>query len=353
MSEASLRKGKDGVVYLRVPKAGSKRREWVSTGMRTIPTAREMVERTGVDRLIQLHHARALTADAIALVTVGHRLTTEDIVKAWSEWVEIRVAPTTFATYQTHIRTFVEVLGLAKQPLSFATEKAIHDHVNDGKSSLNTATVRLAAIKSLFRFANAKGFIVGNAAELVEVDRRAMSVQQLEPKHFEPLSEDDYRKALGHFAGFWRDATVLGYCCGLRLIDVCLFEWDSFTATELIVYPSKSDKKRLALQLSDPLIVRPELRETIDRLLAGQREHEQFVWPEQAAFYITPQAHSYSDYYSRQMKKLGVMNCTFHSLRTAFARRLRAAGKKIEDVAKAMGHASTDTTAIYTGESAT
>jgi integrase len=194
--------------------------------------------------------------------------------------------------------------------------------------------------------------IVGNPAELVEIDHRSMTIEQKEVRHHPPLTEEEYQLALSKLGRPHRDWVVLGYCCGLRLGDAVCLEFDSFTAEHIIVWPSKSKKaKRLALPLNDPLIARPELLELIADLLGRRGEDALYVWPDDQEQFLTPQRNHYTKVFGRKFAAIGINDRTFHGLRVSFARRLQAAGKTIYDVAKAMGHDSTSTTAIYIGDS--
>ncbi len=351
MRDESIQKGRDGVFYLRVPVPGKKRREWVSTGERELGRAREVVKEFGADRVIHLAHARALTHETIAIATVGRRITWTDVTKLWLEWMSMRGSPRTVEVYLTHLRQLIEIYNAANQPMAFITERNLFEFVNDGRASAATAQSRLTALKSIYRFANARALIVGNPSELVEIDHRSMTVEQKEVAHHQPLTEEQYQLALASLPRPKRDWVILGYCCGLRIGDAICLEYDSFTPAFIVVWPSKSRKaKRLALPLNDPLIARPELQELITDLLATRPEDETYVWPDQQEIFLTPRRTMFSQDFRRRFAAMGFEGRTFHSLRTSFARRLDAAGKTIHEVATAMSHDSTDTTAIYLGK---
>lgn len=350
MRDESLEKGADGIIYLRVPVVGKKRREWVSTGERDMKRARAVVTEFGADRIIHLAHARALTHETIAIATVGRRITWTDAIKLWLEWMAMRGSSRTSELYLNHVRQMVEMHDAASQPVGFINERQLFEFVNDGLCSAATAQSRLSALKSIYRFANAKALIIGNPAELLEIDHRSMTLEQKEVRHHQPLTEEQYQEALINTDRPARDWIVLGYCCGLRLGDAVCLEYASFTPDSIVVWPSKSKKaKRLALPLNDPLIARPELKELIADLLVNRPDGALYVWPDQQAKYLRTTRAAFTQYFTRKFVALGFVDRTFHSLRTSFARRLEAAGKTIFDVAKAMGHDSTDTTEIYLG----
>lgn len=351
----SIAKKTDGFFYLRVPVAGTKRRAWISTGERDINRARAVVEQFGADRLVHLAHARAITQETIAIATVGRQVTWMEVVTLWLEWVQRRVSPNTAGLYLKYIRQLLDLYGAHQQAVHVLTEQQLNEYVNDGNCALETARSRLSALRSIYRWANAKGFVVGNPAGLIEVDHRQMSMAQKETTHHPPVTEEQYRLLLDGLPRPQRDWVVLAYCCGLRLGDVLCLEYASFTAQHIIVWIAKSrikTPKRLLLPLTDPLIARPELQQLIADLLAERPAGDRaspYVWPLHRNRYLSPYAPNYSTHMKTRMKRAGVPERTFHSLRTSFARRLEAAGKTIEQIAIAMAHDSVDTTAVYLG----
>jgi integrase len=343
------RSRKNGLLYVKVPVPGSTRRKGVCTGQRTLPAAREIVASTGVDRLVHLAQARVVTAEAVSIVTCGRVWTFGEVVEAFSQWVPVVKAPRTAESYITQVRALMTDLACSDRPLADINEKELDRWVNSGDASKSTMTGRLAALRLFYKFAGAKGAIVGNPAELLTVRYRDMTLAQLEKRPVIPFTEEEYQTLLASLTGYWRDFVVLSYCTGFRLGDCAGLERDSFTAKEIVIYPSKGRGKRLALQLDDPLIHRPELRELIDRLSAKVRPGK-VCYPEQSLEFFSPKRCYFSIRFATLCKTSGITGKTFHGLRHAFSRRLRAAGKTIEEVSRAMGHDSVEVTKGYTGE---
>ncbi len=126
MRDANLRKDASGIFFLRVPQAGTNRRKWVSTGARDIKSAREVVEASGAERLILLHNARCVTAETIAMVTIGRKVACEEVFQLWREWVQPRVAPSSFD------KMVQNVMRLPR-----ADEKARHGHHRDDAARMD------------------------------------------------------------------------------------------------------------------------------------------------------------------------------------------------------------------------
>lgn len=295
MADPNYKRNRSGYWCIRVPLP---RREgellnhrWVCTRERLIDRARAVVAESGVDRLILLANAQALTLDAIQLVTQGRKMTGMAVIDAWRDWLTQRLAPLSVARYYGVAQTLARLHGLDAAGLGSIGEAEMDDFLNAGYLTLSARKVRLFAVLSLFRFAQGRGYVIANPTLLVKIDRRNMTVEQLEKKHYQPITEEEYRifmarrAAAGPDIQWIYDGAVLGYCCGLRMVDVCHLQWASFTATEIIIYVRKhrSGGKRLVLPLDDPLIARPELQSLIaDLLNRSHAKDEPFVWPEVA-----------------------------------------------------------------------
>lgn len=347
-----------GIYCYRVPMVGTRKHRWVPTGQASMEEAKKVVATAGVDRLVMIANAQAMTPAAISMIVHGHRVTALDVMNGWHQWMLRRVAPRTLQVYSGIVAALLETTNSADKALGTITEDDLDNFVNAPNLKLKSRGQRLAALTPFYRYAQANAYSMGNPLLLVDIKRREMTVAQMETKHYQPMTEEEYVRIRAHHLmnQFWRDAIVLAYCCGLRLVDCCTFEWASFTKEEIVVFVKKhrSGGKRLALPLSDPLIARPELLELIERLLATPvtERHEQYVWPEYAAKYYGHNGHAMGSPFAARLRKssLKIQGKSFHGFRVAFARRLLEAGTTIEGVARRMAHSSTDTTRIYLGE---
>lgn len=342
------RSRKNGLLYFRVtPKSGG-RRVGVCTGQRTVPLAKRAVANTGLDRLQSLAESKAVTAKAIEIITGQAVVMMRDVGKEWERWMLAVKAPNTAKSYAGFVQAMIRDLKCDALPVGELTEVDIDRWVNRGEQRQSTVQLKLAAIRSFYRYANAKGATTMNPAMLVTVKYRDMAMAQLEPHCKIPFTEEEYLRLLATLSGNWRDWVVLAYCTGLRICDCIMLERDSISATQMVVYPSKGRGKRLAMSLEDPLIFRPELREVIERLCA-KVERGTWCYPKDRVEFMTFGAKFSSDF-KKMARNVGIPDKTFHCLRHSFAQRLRAAGKTIEEVARNMGHGSIEVTKGYTGD---
>ncbi len=347
--------------YCAVPIRGTRRHRWICLGERSYERALEIVQTTGLDRLLLLHRANALTSEAVQLVTAGQVTTCTEAYYQWLDWFKPTRAKGTTDAYCQELKALFRFAGLGEPPLAALTEQVIRDFVNEAKCKFQTRCKRLAAVRSLMKFASARGLVMGNPSLLVQVNTRDMSVEMLETKHYQPIPDGSYHRLLAAartvpMKAYWpiHDWIVLSYCTGLRLSDCVDFEWASIKDDHLAIYPLKGRKngrKRLAVPLSDPLIGQSEMLELIARLKSEVREDARHVWPlAQVEFTCFSHARLHVQTAIRKVfDAAGLPEHSFHSLRTTFARRLEAAGKTLEQIAARMSHSSVETTKIYLG----
>lgn len=141
-------------------------------------------------------------------------------------------------------------------------------------------------------------------------------------------------------AQFWRSATGIGRYSGLRLGDICCLEKASLKEHgKLIVWTDKKDS-RVELPISD------KLAQSIS--LMPHSNDKRFCFPEQAMIHGDPVKRSkLSVQFTRILEGCKIEGKSFHCLRKTLATELNSQGETIEEIAKALGHSSIETTRIY------
>ena len=213
---------------------------------------------------------------------------------------------------------------------------------------------------------------------MVKIQARNLAFHQLEPKDKKEITQREYTTILAHlkllrtvdrvksktlgWLDFWEIAIPLAYWCGLRLGDCASLEFASIRPQGLVIW-TKKRMKRVMLPWLDPLIGHADLLrartwlvgELIDRGAwavdptdRSDDRNLRYAFPHQA--WMTSGADNrqpeLSSRFKVLIKPLGIDN-SFHGFRRAFVTRLSNAGKKLEDIAKLVGHSSTKTTSIY------
>lgn len=333
------------LVKLRTPRGV----QWVSTGTTSYQQAREVCTEAMVAELQMAASANALTADVISRLTTGRRFTMADIQKAWRGEASMDLAADTLANYDGVLSDFIAREKCATMPLSAVTRRQLYAFVNDAKATVSTRRGRLAALRSFYNFASAAGYCVGNLAARVQVSTRDLLFEQIERRESIPITEIEYTMLMHspRVSPFWRTATALGYWLGYRLRDVACLEWKSIRRDKIVIFMRKT-RKRLELDLTDPLLGSGELKRVFSDLLAQPANGSPYCFPkEQDMASVSTRRAGLSVYYQRVLQRHKIEGKHFHCLRHACATRLKAAGWSNEEVRDVLGHSSVETTKIY------
>lgn len=355
MGPVLKKNARSGLYDILVPVPGGYRRgknRWISTGERTRSGAEQVVETAGVDRLVLLAKANALTADAISIVTTGRKFTCDDLLVSWETDMRMDAASGTVDTYKSLLTAFFALIDCNRKPLAWVKKHHINDYVNDAGCKFASRHTRMAAVRSLWGYAASHAYIAGNLAETVHVKRKGLAHKQQESEGAIPLKEEEYQLLMNSpkVNQFWRRALVLGYRLGLRIGDVCRFQREQFTDEVVRIWTHKRGKL-IELSLSDPLIGFPDLIQVLNELKMETPAGHCF--PEQLAVINSKQRHHLSMKCIRLMESHGIKWKSFHSLRSSFGTHLKANGKTLLQIGKLLGHTREETTEGYIHEDKT
>lgn len=310
-----------------------------TTKMRNLEDARAVLEESRLVEIEAAARAGTLTAEGLTAIMAGRKVTCEGALVEWGRWRTNRGAPNTIRTQELCLKQFFSRIDAARWPVNRLTFEHLDDFVNanDG-TGVSNRTIRRAALRSFFTFITAKAYYVGNPSAMVKVRMNSLSHEQKESVPRVPFSEKEYRHLVAHTTGFWKAAVMLSYWAGLRLTDIACLEWASLSTDEVIVWTRKTHS-RVALPIDDPLLGGGELRGLCFELMV-ENAHPLFVFPKEREIAMDPERRArHSVYFARQLEKVGITGKSFHCLRHSFATRLANAGKTIEDIGRALGHA--------------
>lgn len=312
-----------------------------STGEKNLERARQAVDQSRLMQIEMQARAGRLTAESLTAIMAGGKVTCLSALEEWRVWREANTSPNTVRTQYLALRKLLAHLNAEKWPIAkLASFELIDGFINDpdDETGVGNRRSRLAAANSLFEFLTAKAYCVGNPAKLVQVRINDLSHEQKESKPRLPITEKEFKQIVANTEGIWRWWTELSYWAGLRLVDCACLEWASLLPDEIVVWTRKG-QSRVALPIDDPLMGGGKLRTTFFGMMEKNR-HPQFVFPEEREIALDPVRRAkHSVYYGRLLSELGIEGKSFHGLRHAFGNRLDAAGKTIEEIGRALGHA--------------
>lgn len=259
----------------------------------------------------------------------------------WEEWmISVGRSPATVANSVVYVRAWVRDQKLEGSRPSNVAENVIGTWINrQSPAKAGTRSVALSALRTFFRFCSAKGYCVGNPAELVEVNYRTLSQSQKEKKTRVTFTDEEVALLLAQPDPFWRAAVAISRWTGLRLGDCATMEWSAVSKNKFVLFTRKTSK-RIEIPFYHPTLVR--IVETIHRI------DPQYLFPEQRAICIDPKRRPLLSWrFSALCKRLGIEGKSFHALRHSFAQDRYDRGQTMEGISRALTHSNESTTSIY------
>jgi len=336
----------------------------INTRQTNLKDAKDVVAAAGIAKLEKAAVANALTEQVVNTLLQRPGVPCKDLVNQWLASLDNRArSPKTLHTYAATVRAWLKDRGLSGKPPAKIREEDVDAYVNpEGTLSLSARKSRLSVISGFCDWCARNRHMSADPALPVDVKLRGLSHRQKEGGKRLPFTENEYNRFMAYLdmfmadpdprrsvenAQFWQSAIPLSYWTGLRLSDICLLEWDSISAHEIIVWTQKR-QTRVALPLDDELIGSGELMDVLQDL---PHTHDRFVFPRHRAIYEDVTARSFfSKDFPRWRDSAGLAHTgkTFHCLRHSFATRLKRAGKTIEEIGRFVGHRDERVTQGYT-----
>lgn len=331
-----------------VPVPGLKKRRWVTTGETSLERAKKVVIESGVDRMVMLANAGALSAGAMSIVVSGRRVNCAEILEGWLNESGERYARQTLKQYHTTLAAFLEFANCANRPLISLRREKLSEFVNRGGAKRSTRNQRLTALRALYLYAKARNYVLEDMTQLLTIPVRTMTFDQLETTERFPLTDEEYRAIMDSPLTpiFWRVVTSIAFWTGARFVDCACLEWSSISADRLTLWTKKAGK-RISVPLDDPLIGAGALRPI---LAAIPRTDSIYCFPAERAICITTKRNVFPMRFQVILRRLGIEMKTFHSTRHAAITRFDLAGKSLEDIGEWVGHSSPETTRGYIHE---
>ncbi len=276
-------------------------------------------------------------------------------LRRFLEYLEIEKGRSvkTIDMYERYIKRFIVHSAISKP------QDIESDHVREFRLYLNrektrTSTMKkvtqnkyLIAIRSFLKYLEKNDITTLAAAkiELARAPERELDV--ITRREFEDLLEAPSKEQDPHSFESLRDVAILEmlYSTGLRVSELCTLNSDIDLSKSEFTIRGKGEKLRLVF-LSD------RAREAV-RAYRGAFSHRDFPQLESALFVMKTGVRIYPRAVQRMIEKYriraGIMrSVTPHDIRHYFATDLLQNGADIRSVQMLLGHASINTTQVYT-----
>jgi len=341
---ASVKRGQnEGSIYRRHSDG-----RWV--GAVSVPGGRRRyfygATKTEVVRRVQAAR-RAIVAGA---PLPSGRLKVADVLLDWLRAVEPTVRPSTFVSYEGHVRLHLApVAGLPVDRLTPAIVRTLQARLLEDGLSPRTVGYTNTILRMAFRWAEEQGIVASNPATKVDPPRIARQA-------IHPLTPEDVR----HLIEATPDATrralyALQAGCGLRLGEALGLRWQDVDDRRLTVRyslrPIPGQTRGERLQLVEPktrasrrTLWMPDF--VIDCLGALPRISD-FVLSTPVGTPLDPR-NSHRLFKADLERASLPVTVRLHDLRHTAATIMLSAGVDLVTVKEVLGHTSISTTAVYT-----
>lgn len=315
----------------------------------------KVLELEAAAKTIRLSHA------VVAQIIAGKKIKLSDAVTEWREWMDIHVAPKTAYGQALAVEQWIAATKLGSALLNAVKDKHVHEWVNaSDDTKIGTRKFRLSAVRSLFKFATIRTYVIHDPSVGVRVSYDGLRHEQKETESKKPFTASEFDRLLKYLDSeiigcarskrppikerksrfrFWKLAVLISRHTGLRLGDICRLEWAALARCGHIrVWTDKSNKP-----VEPPIPA--EARKIFDAI---PHTHKVFCFPDEQRQYANIKTRaSLSKEFSRICTYASVDGRTFHSLRATYVTECRRKGVPILTIAKRVGHSSTSTTQTY------
>ena len=271
---------------------------------------------------------------------------------------ERRYSPLTVRNYRHDTERFLEWLGVGEadfDPQAVTPEDIREWIVHRTGQGMSAASVNreLSSLRTLFRWLRSTGAIDRDVLHAIPSLRTPHRLPAFVPEsRMERIVEACECEAAGDDFVVRRDALIvlLFYACGLRLAELVGIDRSDFSCeNSTLLIRGKGDRERMLPLLGE---IRDKIREHIELI-----ERQNICTSEKKALFLTRKGKriSRSVVYRavrNELTRAGVQGRKSpHVLRHTFATHLMNGGADMREIQELMGHASLQTTQIYTHNS--
>lgn len=319
----------------------------VDTGCEDYQDAKKIAWKSKAAELEQVGKIMKLTSDIVTRIVSGEEITMGVALPRYMKWAGKNLSSRTADSHSSYSAKWLNDMDLWESTPACITEDHVSDWLNPKGSTIKASTrrVRRAALKSFLSFCHNKGWMLSKPVELSLVRMDQMTHEQKETVSRIPMDNEDVKALMKMADPFWKMAVFLASETGLRLGDICSLEWLCFDGEYITVWTDKRDKR---VRIKVPSIV-------IDSLCELPVSDPTYLFPDRRKTYRDPKKRAgLSVQFKRLCNKVAnetgrekLKGKSFHGLRSYYAKKNKSDGKEIEEIAKDLGHSSTETTEIY------
>ena len=190
-----------------------------------------------------------------------------DAIPKWEKWLPSVASSSTVQSHTSYVRLWAMKTGAWIEYCHEIDEAWISPWVNAQGLKVTTRGIRLAALRSFFKYCTVKQHCISDPTKLVRVTLDGLTHEQKETRKKKCFTEEEFAAVINHLSGrisylsglknptklhkiklvnfkFWKSAALFGRYAGLRMGDIAQLEWACFkTPGKLTVWTDKKDRR--------------------------------------------------------------------------------------------------------------
>ena len=283
----------------------------------------------------------------------------KDIAYQWLDELKTTRRKSTVVKYEGQLRNHIipefgtkRIDEISNNDLiSFSRKLLLKTGRNNKHLSPRTAADIISRMRSIRKFSVLRGYQVNYVSDCTEIPQRAERIRV--------LSSEEEKKLL-EYLKLHHNPTSLGIllslCTGIRLGELCALKWSDFSLEEREFHvsktmqrlpnPNKFALKKTAVEIGEPKsqssVRTIPLPEKLVSLLHSAYCNDAYVLSGYKHYFIEPR--TMENRFKAVLKKCGIKDTNFHTLRHTFATRCVEVGFDVKTLSEILGHASVSIT---------
>lgn len=284
-----------------------------------------------------------------------------EVLDAWLQSTRINIKESTYARYShlidTHIRS-----QLGKYQISKISTKLIEGFIenllscgrvdNNGGLSAKTVTDILTIVKSTIDYARYNNLVVSCNLSKLTIKKKDKEMRVLCQSE-----QDDLIRVLMADMDLYKFGVLLSLYTGIRIGELCALQWEDLSITnstlkvrktmqriqETNIGASSKTKIIITEPKSDCSIRDIPLPSFLVEIARQFRDHpKSYILSGEQGKYIEPR--TMQNRFKTYVKKSGISDANFHSLRHTFATRCVEVGFELKSLSEVLGHSNVNIT---------
>lgn len=284
-----------------------------------------------------------------------------EVLDAWLQSTRINIKESTYARYShlidTHIRS-----QLGKYQISKISTQLIEGFIenllscgrvdNNGGLSAKTVTDILTIVKSTIDYARYNNLVVSCNLSKLTIKKKDKEMRVLCQSE-----QDDLIRVLMADMDLYKFGVLLSLYTGIRIGELCALQWEDLSITnstlkvrktmqriqETNIGASSKTKIIITEPKSDCSIRDIPLPSFLVEIARQFRDHpKSYILSGEQGKYIEPR--TMQNRFKTYVKKSGISDANFHSLRHTFATRCVEVGFELKSLSEVLGHSNVNIT---------